>query len=87
MHDIKLYAKSEHDIDSMIHLTWIYSEAPGILFILEKYGWIVIKRQKIINTNGVELPAGHISDIETSYKYLDIPQSHGSQKDKEESNF
>lgn len=36
-----------------------------------------------IYIHGVDLPSGNIADIQASYKYLDIPNSHGSQ-DKEE---
>ena len=35
MDDIKLYAKNERDIDSLIHLTRIYSEDIGMSFGLE----------------------------------------------------
>ena len=47
-------------------------------FGLEKCGWMVVKRGKVVKTDGVELPAGHITDIQTSYKYVGIPQSHGN---------
>ena len=68
MDDIKLYAKNERNIDSLIHLT----------------GWMIAKRGKVIKTDGLELPAGHIADIETSYKYLGIPQSHGNHEEEAE---
>lgn len=38
----------------------------------EKYSQIVVKGGKVFKTDGTELPA----DIQTSYKYLGIPQSH-----------
>uniref|UniRef100_A0A8C4WGB1 Reverse transcriptase domain-containing protein n=1 Tax=Gopherus evgoodei TaxID=1825980 RepID=A0A8C4WGB1_9SAUR len=78
MDDIKLYAKNERDIDSLIHLTRIYSEDIGMSFGLEKCGRMVVKRGKVVKTDGVELPAGHIADIQTNYKYLGVPQSHGN---------
>ena len=40
----------------------------------EGYGWI--------KTDGSELPADHFADIQTSYKYLGIPQSHGNHDDE-----
>ena len=43
---------------------------------------MVARRGKVIKTDGLELPAGRIADIQTSYKYLGIPQSHGNH-DKE----
>ena len=32
----------------------------------------------VIKTDGLELPASHIAEIQTSYKYLGIPQSHAN---------
>ena len=77
MDDIKLYTKNERDIDSLIHLTF-YSEGFGISFGLGKCGRMIARRGKVIKTDGLELPAGHIADIQTSYKYLGIPQLHGN---------
>lgn len=51
---------SERDINSLIHLTQIYSEDIVMSFRLEKCDWMVVKRGK---TDGVELPASHIADI------------------------
>ena len=78
MDDIQLYAKNKRDIDSLIHLTRIYSEDMGMSFGLKKCGRMIAKRGKVIKTDSLELPVGHIADIQTSYKYLDIPQSHGN---------
>ncbi|XP_055368950.1 uncharacterized protein LOC129604859 [Betta splendens] len=78
MDDIKLYAKSERDIDSLIHTTSIYSSDIGMSFGLEKCGRMVTKRGKVIHTEGVSLPEGTIADIEDNYKYLGIPQANGN---------
>ncbi|XP_076583782.1 retrovirus-related Pol polyprotein from type-1 retrotransposable element R2 [Chaetodon auriga] len=56
MDNIKLYAKSECDIDSLTHLTRIYSNDIGMSFGLDKCGWLVCRRGKMIATEGVELP-------------------------------
>lgn len=37
---------------------------------------IIVKREKIVKTDEVQLPVDHISNIEFSYKYISIPQSH-----------
>lgn len=50
------------------HLTWISSEDIRMSFGLEKGGWMVIKREKVVKMDGMELPDGHIADIQTSYK-------------------
>ena len=78
MDDIKLYAKSERDIDSLIHLTRIFSSDIGMSFGLDKCGRLVVNRGKVKTTQGIQLPEGHIADIEDSYKYLGIMQSYGN---------
>uniref|UniRef100_A0A8C7X1T6 methylcrotonoyl-CoA carboxylase n=1 Tax=Oryzias sinensis TaxID=183150 RepID=A0A8C7X1T6_9TELE len=78
MDDIKLHAKSEPDIDSLIHTTRIYSTDIGMSFGLEKCSRMVTKRGKVVHTGGVSLPEGTIADIEDSYKYLGILQANGN---------
>ncbi|KAJ0055988.1 hypothetical protein NL108_017219 [Boleophthalmus pectinirostris] len=78
MDDFKLYAKSERDIDLLIHTTRIYSTDIGISFGLEKCSRMVTKRGKVVHTEGVALPEGTTADVEDSYKYLGIPQANGS---------
>ena len=78
MDDIKLYAKSERDIDSLIHLTRIFSEDIGMTFGLDKCGRLINKRGNMKTSQGIELPNGHINDIAESYKYLGIIQSYGN---------
>lgn len=50
-----------------IHLIQIYSEEIGMSLRLEKNGWIVVKREKAFKIDEVELPTGHIADIQISY--------------------
>ncbi|XP_050771922.1 LOW QUALITY PROTEIN: adhesion G protein-coupled receptor E3-like [Gopherus flavomarginatus] len=38
--------------------------------------------EKVVTSDEVELPAGHIADIQTSYKYLGVPQSHGKHNEE-----
>lgn len=52
MNVIKLYAKSEQDIDLLICLTWIYREDIGMSFRLEKHSQMVVKREKIAKKMG-----------------------------------
>ena len=68
MDSIKLYTWNEQDIDLLIHLIRIYSEDIGMSFGLEKCGWMIARRETVIKTDGLELPAGHVADIQTSYK-------------------
>ena len=75
--DIKLYARNERDIDSLIHITRLYSNDSGRSFRLDKCGRMVSKRGKTVTNKGVELPGGNIADVQDSYKYLGIPQANG----------
>ncbi len=76
---MKLYAKNEQDIDSLIHITRIYSN--NMSFGPEKCGQMVSKRGKMIRTEGVELPEGSTADVQDSYKYLGIPQANGNHEE------
>lgn len=76
MDDTILYAKSEQGIDLLIQLK--QSEDIGISFEFEKYGGIVVKRVKVFMIDRVNLLAGYIIDIKTSYKYISISQSLGN---------
>ena len=78
MDDIKLYGKSEREIDSLINLTRIFSDDIGMSFGLDKCGRLVTKRGHVIRTGGIDLPDGHIDDIQESYKYLGVLQSYGN---------
>ncbi|XP_039892266.1 uncharacterized protein LOC120736309 [Simochromis diagramma] len=78
MDDIKLYAKSEQDIDSLIHTTRIYKNDNGMSFGLEECSQMVTKRGKVVGTKGIKLPKSNIADTEDSYKYLGIPQANGN---------
>lgn len=70
---ISLYARSEWDIDSLIHTTRIYSSDIGMSFRLHKCSWMVTKNGKVARTKGTALPVGNIIDIKNSFKCLGIP--------------
>ncbi|TKS65715.1 R2DM Retrovirus-related Pol polyprotein from type II retrotransposable element [Collichthys lucidus] len=53
MDDIKLYARNEREIDSLIHTTRIYSNDVGMSFGLDKCGRMVSKKGKMIRTEGL----------------------------------
>lgn len=81
MHDIKLLASNERDIDSLILLTRIYSDDIGTSFGLNRCGQMVSKRGKMIRTEGVELPESSIADVQDSYKYLGVLQANGNHEE------
>ena len=62
MDDIKLYAKNEQDIDSLLHLTRVFSSDIGMTFVLAKCGRLIVNRGKVKSTCGISLPEGQIDD-------------------------
>ena len=56
MDDLKLYAKSERELDSLIQTVRIFSDDVGMVCGLDKSAVLVLKRGKMIQTEGIELP-------------------------------
>ena len=73
--DLKLYSKSEKALDSFIQTVRIFSEDIGIQFGIDKCAMLVMKRGKIVKSDGIQLPNGKvIKSLEKgeSYKYLGV---------------
>ena len=73
--DLKLYAKSERELDSLIQTVRIFSDA-GMIFGLDKCAVLVLKRRKMVRTEGIELPDGkRMREVKLDgYKYLGVLQ-------------
>ena len=56
MDDIKLFAKNEKELETLIHAVRIYSQDIGMEFGMEKWAIIVMKSDKRHLTDGMELP-------------------------------
>ena len=56
MDDIKLFAKNEKELETLIHAVWIYSQNIGMEFGIEKCAMIVMKSGKRHMTDEMELP-------------------------------
>ena len=56
MDDVKLFAKNEKELETLIPTFRIYSQDIGIEFGIEKYAMLVMKSAKWHMTDGVELP-------------------------------
>ena len=58
MNDIKLHvcAKNEQDIDSLIHLTRVFSSDIDLTFGLAKCGRLIVNRGTVKSTSGISLP-------------------------------
>ena len=44
MDDLKLYAKNEKGLESLVQTVWIFSDDTGIEFGIDKYATLVLKR-------------------------------------------
>ena len=74
MDDIKLFAKNEKELETLIHVVRIYSQDIVMEFGIEKCAMPVMKSDKWHTTDGMELP-NHVKIRtleEETHKYLDI---------------
>ena len=75
MDDIKLFAKNEKELETLIHRVRIYSQDIGMEFCIEKCAMLVMKSGKWFLTDGMELlkqdMIRKLWEKET-YKYLGI---------------
>ena len=55
MDDIKLFAKNEKELETLIHAVKIYSQDKGMEFGIEKCAMLVMKSGKRHLTDGMEL--------------------------------
>ena len=73
--DIKLFAKNEKELETLIHTVRIYRQDIGMEFGIEKCALLVMKRGKRHITDGIEQPNQEkirtLAENET-YKYLRI---------------
>ena len=74
MDDLKLYGKSEDEIDSLVRTVRLFSQDIGMEFGVKKCAVVVMKRGKVTECEGIELPDGQrIRAVEQDgYKYLGI---------------
>ena len=74
MDDLKLFAKDERETNSLLSTVQIFSNDIRMEFGIKKCGVLIMKRGKVMLTEGIELPSGDtIKDIDKEgYKYLGI---------------
>ena len=73
MDDLKLYAKNEKGLESLVQTVRIFSDDLGMKFGIDKCATLVLKRGKITKFDGISLPDRKVMKalIEgASYKYL-----------------
>ena len=58
MDDLKLFGKNEEQIDSLVKTVHIFSKDIGMEFGIKKCGMLVMKKGKIVESDGIQLPDG-----------------------------
>ena len=79
MDDLKLFAKNEDQIDSLVNTVKKFSEDIKMEFGLPKCGVLIMKRGKVVKSEGISMPNGKIiKNIEEGgCKYLAILEAVG----------
>ena len=74
MDDLKLFAKNEKELDSLVSTVQVFSRDIGMEFGIKKCGVTVLKRGKLSKTEGIQLVNMEtIKEVcEEGYKYLGI---------------
>ena len=75
MDDLKLYAKNEKGLDSLVQTVQSFIDDIGMEFGIDKCATLVLKRGKITKFEGISLPDRRVMKglIEgAGYKYLGI---------------
>ena len=74
MDDLKLFGKSNEQIDSLVQTVFRFSEDVGMEFGLKKCGVVTLKKGKLVKFDGIFLPNNEIMKEvdEKGYTYLGI---------------
>ena len=74
MDDLKLFAKSEEQIDILVRTVHIFSTDIGMEFGMKKCGILTMKRGKVVKCDGIKLPNNEVmKEVEKEgYTYLGI---------------
>ena len=72
MDDLKLYAKDESQVSSLVDTVYAFSTDIKMEFGLKKCGILILKRGKVKQMDGLVLPSGDVMKQvdEEGYKYL-----------------
>ena len=85
MDDLKIYAKEEAGLDTLIQTVRVFSSDIGMEFGIEKCAVEIMKREKMSNSNGIKLPQNDVIkalNAEEGYKYLGVLESDAIMKIK-----
>ena len=74
MDDLKLFGKSDGQIDSLVQTVFTFSEDIGMEFGLKKRGVVILKKGKLVKFDRIHLPDQEIMKAvdENGYTYLGI---------------
>ena len=74
MADLKIFGKSNEQLDSLVQTVHTSGKDIGIEFGIKKCNILVLKKTKVLDSDGIELPDGQITkDIEENvYKYIGV---------------
>ena len=73
--DLKLYSRSKKGLDSLVQTVRVFSEDTGMEFGIEKCAMLVMEKEKIVKSVGIELADGKVIKSlqeDKRYKYLGI---------------
>ena len=89
MDDLKLYGKSDTQIDSLVKTVHLFSKDIGMEFGVKKCGVSILKRGKVVDYEGVLLPDGELMKVveNDGYKYLGILEIDGVMEDEMKMKF
>ena len=86
--DLKLFAKNENHIDSLVSTVRVFSDDIKLEFGMSKCGVLTMKHGKIVRSEGIPMPDGKtmMNIEENGYKYLGILEAddvkHDEMKDQ-----
>ena len=74
MDDLKLYAKSEEQTNTLVRTMYAFSTDIGMEFGINKCEILTMKRGKIVKSEGIKLPDGYVMQQvgQEGYTYLGI---------------
>ena len=73
MDNLKMYSKMESVLDCFIQTVRIFREDNGMLFWIDKGAMLLMKKMKIVKSDGIELPNEKVIKLleeRENYKYL-----------------
>ena len=74
MDDLKLFGKSDNQIDILLKTVFTFSEDIGMEFGIKKCGVVILKKGKLVKFDGIQLPNEEIMKEvdENGYTYFGI---------------